>query len=545
MLDARTVLGLGCFLLVCALGGCSREPASPRLALRGLETKLLVGDAPLELSGDALPPGDAIVVALHGVMHAPGRGDRSVELSLTGSVLSPERLIAQGDPSASSVLGRGSFDGQLEVRCAAAATPCFGSLPRVHFDIDAPSVRSFEPLRRAAQTLLVSLGFEIADDAPRSQGLLIARVSAGGRAARAGLRAGDVIEVSNGVRIHALGDLAPAANVSLLHWQVRSAAGEHRALTLPLSAAAPFLDAHLVGLYALACPMLLLLLWLAPWPTPGELLTRTLAALRSMRPRAAFGTSKLEVVLPCVLAGAAALLGDRLDVFAILLVHLAVVLAVCARRTTHWSAALVHLGAIWLSVGAVAAISGTRSWSVFLAQQGALPWEWNLFARPPLALAAALCVWHATRLPAAFAREPAAVPSGKSARALDLFARSLLAMLFAALFLGGSRSGAGVGPESIAIGAALLGAKSLLVLGLLGLQGAPGQLPRRANRTALAALLALSSFWLWLAPGRPFELALGGGVCVFLMLGLLMALVERRLARGATPSLHARTAQPG
>src|SRR5437899_1198361 len=61
MLDARIVPGLGC-LLVCALAGCSREPVSPRLALRGLDTQLLVGNAPLELSGDALPPGDAIVV---------------------------------------------------------------------------------------------------------------------------------------------------------------------------------------------------------------------------------------------------------------------------------------------------------------------------------------------------------------------------------------------------------------------------------------------------------------------------------------------------
>jgi hypothetical protein len=539
MFDARAARFLGVCLLVCTLGACSRTTASPRMALRGVETPLLAGDAPLELSGDALPSGAVIQLALHGVMHAPGSGDRSVDLVLPGVVLSPERLTAAGDPSLASLLGRGSFDGELEVHCTDPASACSGALDEVSFDIDGPTALSVERLRRAAQGLLASFALELADDAPRSNGLVIARATRGGLAARAGLRTGDVIEAANGVRIHALGDLAPVATASVAQLRVRSAGGERRTLELPLSAAAPFHDAQLVGLYALACPILLLLLWVAPWPTPGELLSRWLGAVRELRQRESFGASKLEVVLPCALAGATALLAERLDVFAVLLVHLALVMAVCARRTTRWSAVLGHLAAIWLCVGAVAALSSTRSWSGLLLEQGALPWEWNLFARPPLALAALICVWHAARLPKAFANESAAAPRARTARALELFAHSLLAVLFAALFLGGSRTAGGPGLEALALGSALAAAKSLLVFGLIA---ASGRMPRRVSAAVLGALFAFGGFWLWLAPSRSFELALGAGVCTFLALALLLALLERRSASSA---LQTRTAQLG
>jgi hypothetical protein len=535
MFDARAAGFLGVCLLVFTLGACSRTTASPRLALRGVETPLLAGDAPLELSGDALPAGAVIQLALHGMMHAPGSGERSVDLVLPGVVLSPERLTAAGDPALATLLGRGSFDGELEVHCTDPANACSGALDEVSIDIDGPTALSVERLRRAAQGLLAGVALEIADDAPRSNGLVIARAMRGGLAARAGLRTGDVIEAANGVRIHALGDLAPAATASVVQLRVRSAGGELRSLELPLSAAAPFRDAQLVGLYALACPILLLLLWVAPWPTPGELLTRWLAAVRQ---RESFGASKLEVVLPCALATATGLFAERLDVFAVLLVHLALLMAVCARRTTRWNAVLGHLAAIWLCVGAVAALSSTRSWSGLLLEQGALPWEWNLFARPPLALAALICVWHAARLPKAFANEGAA-PRGRSARALELFAHSLLAVLFAALFLGGSRTAGGPGLEALALGCVLAAGKSLLVFGLIA---ASGRMPRRVSAAVLGALFAFGGFWLWLAPSRSFELALGAGVCTFLALALLLALLERRSASSA---LSPRTAQLG
>jgi hypothetical protein len=495
--------------------------------LTAVETRSVAADAAFEVSGEALPSDNAAMLELQGVMHSPGRSDRSVRVRLAGRVLSPERLVAVFDAPAASSLGRGSFEGGLEALVDESGGARWqGALARVSFDVDGPTVLSTERLRSEARALLGSLGIDISDDASRVRGLVVAHAQVAGLGAGAGLRAGDVIETANGVRIHALSDLAPPLGGSM-RLQVRRAGVALPALVVPLQAAAPFADRQRLGLYCLACPVLLLLFWLSPLPTPGRVLARSLARLRELRMRGVSPSDKLGVALSCALGGASGfIVDDTVDVFAVLLVHAALVMLLFRRGASAQPARLVHAAVSWLGVGCVAAVSGTRSWLGIVGDQGALPWEWNVFARLPLGLACVLCVWHAARLHA-----PAEVADSQLRRAVDSLGRSVLAALFGALFLGGA--GHGSSRELVAIGSALAAAKSLLMFGLLSLAGARSRMQWRVQLALVLALPISVPVWLWFVPSRAFELAMAGGACVFLALALAVALAERRAARRA------------
>jgi hypothetical protein len=511
------------------LGCCAREPIPETLALSAVETRSVAAEGPFEVSGEALPSDRSVKLELRGVMHSPGRSDRSVRAQLAGRVLSPERLVALFDASVASEFGRGTFDGRLEVLGERSSGARWrGTLTGVSFDIDGPTVRSAERLRGDAHALLQSLSIDISDDASLARGLVVARAQAAGLGACAGVRAGDVIESANGVRIHALSDLAPPPGGSM-RLQVRRAGVAPFTLAVPLPAATPFVDRHLLGLYCLACPVLLLLFWLLPLPTPGNVLTRCLARLRELRVRGVSPSDKLGVALSCALGGASGfIVDDVVDVFAVLLVHAALVMLLYRRGASAQPARLAHAAVSWLGVGCAAALSGTRSWLGIVSDQGVLPWEWNVFARLPLGLACVLCVWHAARLHA-----PAEAAESQVRRAVDSAGRSVLAALFGALFLGGARHGLGSSRELIAIGSALAAGKSLLMFGLLIFAGARSRLQWRVQ-VALVLTLPLSvALWLWLAPSRAFELTLGGGTCALLGLALIVALAERRATRRA------------
>jgi hypothetical protein len=544
MFDTRRAR-FGFWLMVCSLScfACAREPTARRLALHALETRTLAGEDLLELSGDALPLGASLTLELRGSMHAAGASDTAIDQLWSARVLSPERLTAWTTAPAAEVLGRGTFEGGVAVRGQDSdGARLAGALARVTFDVEGSSALSSEHLRQSSLTLLRTVGLEISDDASLARGLLVAHVEANGPAARAGLRVGDVIEFANGVRIHALGDFAPAPQTSTAQLLVKSAQGQRRIISVPLSAA-PFADAHWFGLCVLGCSISLWLLRVSPWSTPRALWASGMAALRVLRQSQTFAGDKLSVILPVALAGASALWFELRDVFVILLVQLGLLLAIHARRSTRWLAPLGHASAIALGVGCVAALSGTRAWSGIVLDQGALPWEWNLFARPPLTLACVWCVWHAARLQATLAApglQPSAAREAQATHFIDSLARGVLAVLFGALFLGGSVSGVFAGRESFALGIALAASKSLLMFGLLGVEAS---IPKRVNTSLLCALLVTSGFWLWLAPTRSFEVALGAAVCTFLALGMLLTWIERRIARNAASALPTGTAQ--
>jgi len=532
MAESRSARVLGVWAVGWVLASCAGEPPAKRLHLNALETHSLAADGALEVSGEALPFDRTAQLELRGVMHSPGRSDRVLHFTLAGRVLSPERISASVDAAHVDRVGRGTFEGSLEARSEDPANAHWrGSLSHVQFDVDGPSVPSAEELRRNAQALLRSLNVDISDDASRLHGLVVTRVQAKGLGARAGLRVGDVIELANGVRIHALSDLAPAASGSHTRVAVRHAGAGLRTLLVPLQAAAPFADSHLLGLYLLACPVLALLLWLAPWPTPGTLLARCLNT-----PRLPHGRGKsLGIALACLFGGASGfILDEGFDVFAVTLAYTVIVLLATGRVVGAWSGRLAHALVIWLGVVCAAALSGTSSWLTIVNDQGALPWEWNLLARPPLALACTLCLWHAARLHG----------HCRPQHVLDSLSRGLLAALLAALFLGGARHAPGSSRELMALGSALGAAKSLVLFAALGFLGSARHSAWRRELPWLFALPLCTAAWSWLAPSRAFEVALGAGACLFFTLVAAAALIEQQVARHAALPVEEARAEP-
>ncbi|HEX4355224.1 MAG TPA: PDZ domain-containing protein [Polyangiales bacterium] len=477
--------------------------------MRPFDGKTFVADAPLELTGEGLPAGAPIEIALRGTMHAAGLADAPIDLALSGWVLSPERLTAASQPSIAAQLGRGSFSGALAIRCLPPAL-CAGSLENVRFDVDGPSAIPLSRLRTNASALLASLGIELADDSSRAHGLTIARVEPNGTGARAGLQAGDVIETRDGVRLHALSDMAPPPSAASVTLQLKSASGRRR-IELPLMAASPFADAHRTASYLLACSILWLLFWLTRWPTPGQLATRALGALGTRTAR-----GRHVWFLPCLFAAGAAIGSESIDIFALLLLHLTFVLMQWRRSTPLWPR-LGELALLWLGVGAVAAISGMRNLAGLIRDQGAMPWEWNWFARPPLLLAGALCLIAASRMP--------------SKTLLDNVARGLVALLVSALFFGGSRTNLVGLRESIAVGSALAAAKSMLVFGALSF---PIRIRAKLMTRCALALLPLTAAWIWFSPSRNLELSIGGATFMISATGLALALIEHRWTRRVT-----------
>lgn len=510
----RCALGCGLWLLL-SLGlsdasGCSRQPVQ-HLSLKGLETESLAPGDALELSGDGLPSGLASRVELRGVLHAPGRDELSVSVSLPARVLSPERISAAVEPACFSRWGRGSFEGELHVRGADAASGTFeGALAPVHFDVDMESLTDSEPQRRAAESLLADFGIAISDAEPIEHGLVVARVDPAGSAWRARLNAGDTIEAANGVQLHALSDLAPGPSATSLKLRVRDTHGTLRALQLPLVDAAPISNPRSLALWLLACPALLLLLGFLPIPAPVEWLASALRRARALHARRFDHRLWLGVGGTVAAGVAAARFESVIDPFAVLLAHSSCLVALRAWRRRGVTVFLGQLAGLWLAVACFAANSGRSELWAIVRDQGAAPWTWNVCSRPPLMLAAWLCVSYAARLHGA-----------PRANLIDGLGGALLSALFAALFLGGT-------------GGAAASALTLLVVGLKAcVCGAVLAIMPRARGSSwkrqlagLATMVSATVAYTQLAPSRGFELALGSGSCVFAAFLLGTALVQ-------------------
>ena len=489
-----------CFCLA-FLFACARRGPEERLRITGADSPVISPDTALELAGEGLPSGERLVVELKGNLAAPGQDPRTIEVSSVGHVLAPERLSVALDAALVRRWGRASFDGEVRVSCEPSAhRRCRGTLAAAAFDVDVMDPRAEQRQRHVVEQLLPALGLTISDADSVAQGLLLAEVEPNSPAARAGLRPGDTIIRSNGVRLHALADLAPGPGATALALQLRRAGGRMDAVRLSLVSAAPLADPRTFALCLLACPALLLLLRRLPLPTPAEAMDAfrlRWAALRAGADRS-FGVGAALCLLLSAASAAAPTLPDP---FLLLALQLGCVLALRAPS-------LDVLG-WWLAVASAAVLSGTRSWAVIAHDQLGGPWAWNALSRPPLALALGLALLHA-------ARWHAQPRSGLFAVSLDRTSRALLCGLCALLFLGGSQL-----QSNPALGALLLSVKTLGCYALLAALP-PWSLSKARLALAWSALLLGSLLWPWLSPGRSFELLLGSVLCVF---GAFWALV--------------------
>jgi len=292
-------LGLLCALAWCL--GCGRSSSEDRLRLSGLESPVISPDTALEIVGEALPTGERLLVELRGALTAVGQDTRTVQVSLVGHVLAPERLSVAVDAGLLKSWGRAGFEGEIRVSCEpTAARRCRGLLSGVSLDVEAADPRRSQRQRhKVVEQMLPALGLTVSDVESVARGMLLSGVEPGSLAEGAGLRVGDTLVRSNGVSLHALSDLAPGPSASALSLRVQRASGPLENVRLSLAHAAPLSDPRTLGLCVLACPALLLLLGFAPLPLPGAALSllgaRWAAAHRGARRQ--FGVGALLCLL--------------------------------------------------------------------------------------------------------------------------------------------------------------------------------------------------------------------------------------------------------
>lgn len=518
------------------LVGCGGRDPVDQVRLVGVESPVIRADTPLSLSAQGLPSGRTLEVTLQGTLAAAGQDERTLDVSLVGHVLSPERLSVAIDPARFARWGRATFEGEVVVRCD-PPTPrgCHGSLSGVRFDVELLGQRQAHALRYRVDRLLPSLGVGISDAASAAHGLLVAEVSDGSLAARAGLLPGDTIVRSNGVTLHALADMVPGPKAETLALWVRRASGEELAVRVALAEAAPWADPRVLGLCLVACPVLLFLLLRSGWVTPAQLLPSAFARVSALRGSMGWWF-ELGAVLSLVFGALSVLWASALDPFVLLLAHLAGLLALRGLDTRRLGRLVIDVLGLWGGVLAVAAVSGTRDWSLLVRDQGVAPWAWNAFSRLPLSLALLVYLTGAAGLHGAAAgsevtRQPAMLPGERALAALA-------ATLCAGLFLGGAHLPASAGGLALTLGAAAAACKSLSCYVLFGAVNRRGLELARVG--SWIALCAVSMVWAHVAPSRAFELSWGSAACMLFGLVALTALLSVRAATGPRADKPAR-----
>ena len=455
-------LGLRRFGLLLGLAwclGCGRGGPEERLRLSGIESPVISAETALEIVGEALPTGERLVVELRGVLSAVGQDARSLEVSLLGHVLAPERLSVAVDAELLRRWGRAGFDGERRVSGEPSGSRrCRGALLGVRLDFEAVDPRGSQRQRHVVEQLLPALGVTVSDSESMASGVVLAELEPGSLAAHAGLRPGDRLLRSNGVSLRALSDLAPGPSASALLLHVQRASGQVDQLRLSLASAAPLADPRTLGLCVLACPALLLLLGFLPVPTPGAALSRLVTRGSRVRSGAVrrFGFGALA----CVLSSAVCVLWQPPDAFWLLSLQLGCVLGLHGLRRAGWGALLLDVLGLWLAAASAAAISGTRSWGVIVHDQLGGAWAWNALSRPVLLLALGLTLVHAVRLHARPAR-------GRWELALEGLSRALICVLCVGMFLGGSQLHTHATFAGLVGGALAASAKALICYALL------------------------------------------------------------------------------
>jgi hypothetical protein len=527
-----------CFVIPVLSAGCRRDDPVDAVALLGVDSPVISADSPLELRAEGLPSGRKLQVALHGRLAAAGQDERTLDVSLVGHVLSPERLSIALDPALVARWGRATFEGEVVVDCdALAGRRCHGVLQRAGFDVELVGGSRGQRLHYAVDRLLPTLGLEISDADSATYGLLVSAVQPGSLAARAGLRQGDTIVRSNGVSLHALADLAPGPSADGLALQVRRGGGPLTSMRVPLADAPPLADLRLLGLCLVASPLLLLLLTRLGMPAPS-VLTDGLETRAALVRRAGKWPLGVGAVLSALLGGLSAFAGHAFDPFVLLLVHLGGV--VLLRGLSGDGARRLGADAlgVWAGMLCVAAVSGTRAWPILLRDQGALPWAWNALSRLPLSAACALFLVSAARLHSC----ERASPQPMAAQLWEQGLCALLSALCAGLFFGGAYVAPGASAPTLWLTGALAAAKGVLCYGLLRMLA--GVRLARPSKWLWIGIVAVTPLWVRLAPSRSFESTWGSAVCVLLGSILVAGLVSSRIKLDAPQPKAAAAATP-
>ena len=519
----RVVFGLVASLIasssIFALGCHGGGPAGPLRLIR-VESPLISLDRPLELSGEELPTGLRVQVSLRGTLHSAGRDARALDVSFVGRVLSPERINVALGPAQLVGWGQGTFDGQVEVSGApTGAPPVRGRLAGVSIDVDALDARGAQQQRHAVARMLPGLGLGISDADSLEAGLLVSEVRPWSRAQRAGLRVGDVIVRSNGVRLHGLSAMAPGPSAGELVLRVQRPSGAQDAVHLSLASVAPLSDWSAFAWCVVGCVGL----WFAlghMWPrfAPGRAMVWLLARAHSAAPEPRWLLG-YGLGLSALVAALGTLFDQSFDPFGWLVVHLGCLLALRSYRALGGWPFVFDVCGLWAAVACVAAVSGTCTWAAIIHDQAGAPWFWNVAARPPLALACFVAWVFAMRLHV----EAAAVAETWVDLLVERTARAVLSVLLSALFFGGSGVSSAAEGGALVYGVLAAAGKSSFCYWLLYVSARQRVLLHGAWYAVLGLAIAV---WSWVAPGRTAETWIGSGMCVLAASALVTALMQ-------------------
>jgi hypothetical protein len=382
-------------------------------------------------------------------------------------------------------------------------------------------------------------------------------------AAREGIRIGERIERFNGLQVRSLADLAPPSAAKRVQLVLRDAVDVPRSLDLEI----PRLPgAAFAGLRYLfwACPVILALMFLGPWPAPLDLVrvgVRRLRRERFMMFRPVRGaphsrSTTLAWTAACAAASCfAAWEGSGVTLAAALAAY-AMLNSLrtwrsdrvpsrsgddrterARRAITHRSWLLAHGAMLSVALIGSAVLGGGSSLSLLSSEQGAAAWGWSLFARPSTLLAAWIALTCAARLHS----------NGVGSRAdvaFDNAARCLLAAVICSMWLGGSSTGLASLPPALelGLGSAVFAVKTFGVLCVLAFVQPLVTASLRTLGVASVVLLLANVVWVCVAPARAVELHIGGAVLASLAAAGCIAALEhwshRRVPR-VPPSIIA------
>jgi hypothetical protein len=521
------------------LCGCSGRETLWLLELCSLDSSVAEVGSTLEFSGRGLPVGRPGELMLRGELLAPGASPKRVSLTLKAQAATSTRASAFVDDRAVRVVGgHATFRGNAELRFASAAGPWVaGGLSNVVLEWAGREDNDDAAVRREGEGLLTALGVEVNESATEMGTVRVTDIHGDSVAAREGIRIGERIERFNGLHVRSLADLAPPSAAKRVELVLRDAVDVPRRLDLEI----PRLPgAAFAGLRYLfwACPVILALMFLGPWPAPLDVVrvgVRRLRRERFLMFRPLRGaphsrSTSLAWTAACAAASCfAAWEGSGVTLAAALAAY-AMLNSLrtwrsdrvpsskgderrqrARRAITHRSWVLAHGGMLSVASIGSAVLGGASSLSLLASEQGAAPWGWSLFARPSTWLAAWIVLACAARLSSNSV-------GSRSDVAFDNAARCLLAAVICSMWLGGSSTGLNDLPPALelGLGSAVFAVKTFGVLCALAFVQPLVTASLRTLGIASGVLLLANIVWVCVAPAREVELHIGGAVLVSL-----------------------------
>ncbi len=481
--DGIVPLALAFALALLSVAGCTQATEVELLSLSGVDGEVLEGSTTLRIRGEGFVPGGDAEVRWLGQLHRPGQRPWPVDVGGEAHAISAQELSFEVRESwLRGFGGRGTFEGELEVRFRAADAVVHGRLP-LRQDVlpreTRAGLRDRRSLEQSGRDLGERWGLGFAEEDPDAAdgvGLLVEEVRPGSWAAEGGVQAGDRLRELAGVRLRGLQEVQAPVVATAEAVFVRE--GRQAEMRLFLPGAAVSTEAqpiHPITLVLLAIAALCAVVW-------GPLAGVIQSPLRLLREKP--GPPVLLLLLTTAVAA--------LSPTALMLVAILLRLGLERSPREQWPVAF-GMGALWLFLGRPLHLVAMPP-----VIDGAMP----LLVQPVVTIVVLAAATHRCR---PRARSLGLRGAKIFAAAMELGALASLASLGAPPVMR-IAVGAGVGamalmlprPNSFSRAVCVVGAAALGAATLLDLRG-----PRWEEAAVLLLwALAVLVLWAWVRPPR-------------------------------------------